>query len=189
MGEMARLRLPATGRLARSMSLPPDRPTEPLRPAPAPAPRQPVAYEPAPAPAVDVTAVLVRLEDAVNSVRTGLMIVGVIAVAALGVAIYALVKEGDASSSSAGGASSARVSELDDRVDRLSRQVQDTRADDNASDDASALADRVDALERTVKTLADRPQPGDATQAVAELSDRIDDLAGDVEQLKTAQSP
>ena len=109
MRETKRLRRLATGRLARSMSLPPDRPTEPLRPAPAPAPRQPVAYEPAPAPAVDVTAVLVRLEDAVNSVRTGLMIVGVIAVAALGVAIYALVREGD-TSSGAGGASSARVS-------------------------------------------------------------------------------
>ncbi len=146
-----------------------------------------MAYEPAPAPAVDVTAVLVRLEDAVNSVRTGLMIVGVIAVAALGVAIYALVREGD-TSSGAGGASSARVSELDDRVDRLSRQVQDVRSSDN-SDDTSALADRVDALERTVKTLADRPQPGDATAAVKELSERIDDLAGDVEQLKTAQSP
>ena len=147
-----------------------------------------MAYEPAPAPAVDVTAVLVRLEDAVNSVRTGLMIVGVIAVAALGVAIYALVKEDD-TSSSAGGASSARVSELDDRVDRLSRQVQDARSSDNSSDDTAALGDRVDALERTVKTLADRPQPGDATQAVQELSDRIDDLAGDVEQLKTAQTP
>jgi polyhydroxyalkanoate synthesis regulator phasin len=186
MGEMRRLRLPATGRLARSMSLPPDRPTEPLRPTPAP--RQPVAYEPAPAPAVDVTAVLVRLEDAVNSVRTGLMIVGVIAVAALGVAIYALMKDDD-TSSGGGGASNSRVATLEDRVDRLSRQVQDARSSNNSSDDTSALADRVDALERTVKTLADRPQPGDATQAVKELSDRIDDIAGDVEQLKTAQSP
>ena len=70
----------------------------------------------------------------------------------------------------------------------MSRQVQDVRSSDN-SDDTSALADRVDALERTVKTLADRPQPGDATAAVKELSERIDDLAGDVEQLKTAQSP
>ena len=184
---MTRLRLPVAGRLAGSMSLPPDRPTEPLRPAPAP--RQPVAHEPAPPPAIDVTAVLVRLEDAVNSVRTGLMIVGVIAVAALGVAIYALMKDDGSSSSAGGGASSSRVATLEDRVDRLSRQVQDVRSDNNGSDEASALADRTDALERTVKTLADRPQPGDATQAVTELSDRIDDLASDVEQLKTAQTP
>lgn len=188
MGEIGRLRLLATGRLAGSMSLPPDRPTEPLRPAPAPVPRQPVAYEPAPPPAIDVTAVLVRLEDAITSVRTGLMIVGVIAVAALGVAIYALMKDDD-TGSGGGGASSSRVATLEDRVDRLSRQVQATRASANNSGDTSALADRVDALERTVKTLAARPQPGDATAAVKELSGRIDDLATDVEQLKTAQTP
>lgn len=171
------------------MSLPPDRPTEPLRPAPVP--RQPVAYEPSPAPAIDISAVLVRLEDAVNSVRTGLMIVGVIAVAALGVAIYALVKgNDDAGTSADGGASSARVSNLDDRVDRISRQVQDLRSHNSAGgDDSAALTDRIEALERTVKTLADRPQPGDATQAVKELSDRIDDVTADVEQLKSAQTP
>ncbi len=168
------------------MSLPPDRPTEPLRPAGAP--RQPVAYEPPPAPTVDVSAVLVRLEDAVNSVRTGLMVVGVIAVAALGVAIYALVKDNGANAT--GGVGSNRVSQLDDRIDRLSRQVQDLRSGDSSSkDDSSAVTDRVDALERTVKELADRPQPGDATQAVKELSDRIDDIASDVEQLKSAPTP
>lgn len=92
------------------------------------------------------------------------MIVGVIAVAALGVAIYALMKNDVTSSGS--GASTSRVATLEDRVDRLSRQVQDARSDTNAADDTAALGDRVDALERTVKTLADRPQPGDATQAV-----------------------
>jgi outer membrane murein-binding lipoprotein Lpp len=171
------------------MSLPPDRPTEPLRPAPVP--RQPVAYEPVPppaAPAIDVTAVLVRLEDAIASVRTGLMIVGVIAVAALGVAIYGLMKD-DNTSSGGGGASSSRVATLEDRVDRHTRQVQATRAGNRSSGDTAALAGRVDALERTVKTLADRPQPGDASAAVKELSGRIDDLAADVEQLKTAQTP
>lgn len=163
------------------MSLPPDRPTEPLRPTP----RQPAAY--APPPAVDVTAVLVRLEDAVSSVRTGLMIVGVIAVAALGVAVYALVQAGDTSSSPSG-ASSARVSQLDDRVDRLSRQVQSARAAaGDGGGETAGLTDRIEALERTVKALADRPQPGDATAAVKELSDRIDGVASDVEQLKSAQ--
>ena len=192
MGETGRLRRLGSGRLARSMSLPPDRPTEPLRPAPPPAPvpiqPQPVAYERAPMPAVDVTAVLARLEDAINSVRSGLMIVGVIAVAALGVAIYALVKDPE-TSSSAGGASSSRVATLEDRVDRLSRQVQATRSGTAKADDTSALTDRVEALERTVKTLADRPQPADASAAVKELSGRIDDLASDVEALKTSQTP
>jgi len=142
------------------------------------------------APAADPSAVLLRLEDAVNSLRTGLMVVGVIAVAALGVAIYALMKEDGAGTNSRSGlASDARVSQLDDRIDRLSRQVQAARSDASGDDEAAAVDDRVAALEKTVKTLADRPAPGDATQAVDELSDRIDDVTADVEQLKTAQTP
>ncbi len=141
-------------------------------------------------PAVDVHAVLLRLEDAMQSLRTGLMIVGVIAVAALGVAIYALMKDdGGSNASNSNAASDSRVSQLDDRIDRLSRQVQDVRSDGGGNDDTAALGDRVESLEGTVKELADRPTPGDATQAVQELSDRIDDIAADVEQLKTAQTP
>lgn len=167
------------------MSLPPDRPTERLQPQP---PRQPYVEERVVSPAVDTHAVLLRLEDSIQSLRTGLMIVGVIAVAALGVAIYSLMRDdGGTSASGANAASDSRVSQIDDRVDRLSRQLQDLRSDGGGEDDATALADRVEALEGTVKELADRPTPGDATQAVQELSDRIDDLAADVEQLQTAQ--
>jgi len=141
------------------------------------------------APAADPNTVLLRLEDAVDSLRTGLMIVGVIAVAALGVAIYALMKDDDAGAGAGNAASDARVSQLDDRIDRLSRQVQDARREARGNDDAAALGDRVEALEGTVKQLADRPAPGDATDAVQELSDRIDDVTADVEQLKSAQAP
>lgn len=169
------------------MSIPPDRPTEPLRPIP---PRQPIVEERVVSSAADPNAVLLRLEDAVDSLRTGLMIVGVIAVAALGVAIYALMKEDDGGSDSRRGlASDARVSQLDSRIDRLSRQVQDARSDARQGASAAAVGDRVDALETAVKELADRPAPGDATQAVQELSDRIDDVAADVERLKTTQAP
>ena len=142
------------------------------------------------APAADPNAILLRLEDSMNSLRTGLMIVGVIAVAALGVAIYALMQDDDGGTGARDGAASdSRVSQLDDRVDRLSRQVQDVRSDARGGGDAAELGDRVEALEGTVKELADRPAPGDATQAVQELSDRIDDVAADVEELKTAQTP
>ena len=175
---------------------PPDRPTEPLRPPPR-APITPervveerVVDERVVTPAVDPNVVLLRLEDAVNSLRTGLMIVGVIAVAALGGAIYALMKDDDGGAGSRSGlASDARVSQLDDRIDRLSRQVQAARSQARGAGDAAQLGGRVDALERTVKTLAARPAAGDATQAVQELSDRIDDVTADVEQLKSAQAP
>lgn len=158
---------------------PPDRPTEPQRAAQQSPPVEERVRSPDP--------VLLRLEDAVDSLRTGIMIVGVIAVAALGVGIYSLVSQDDAGDASRSGlASDARVSELDDRVDRISRQVQDLREAEGGDDE---LGERVEALEKTVEELAERPTPGDATEAVKELSDRIDDIAADVEQLKSRTAP
>lgn len=162
-------------------NVPPDGPTEPLRPAP----RAPVAEERVVSADRDV---LLRLEHALDSLRTGLMIVGVVAVAALGVAIYSLMAEDDGGGSRSGLASDSRVSDLEDRVDRISRQVQDVRSGDGGDEDAE-LTKRVEALEGTVKELAERPVPGDATEAVQELSDRIDEVTAEVEQLKSAQSP
>ena len=160
---------------------PPDRPTERLQPT-APPPPPPVYEERVVAPAADPNAILLRLEDAINSLRTGLMIVGVIAVAALGVAIYSLMKDDDGDNGSRRGlATDERVSRLDDRVDRISRQVQGLRSGGSRSSDA--VETRVGALERTVKTLAERPST-DPQQAIDELSNRIDDVAQDVEALK-----
>jgi outer membrane murein-binding lipoprotein Lpp len=169
---------------------PPDRPTERLQPQPPPRQPPPAYEERVVAPATDLNVVLVRLEDAIDSMRTGLMIVGVIAVAALGVAIYGLVKEDDSGGGSRSGlASDSRVSKLDDRVDRLSRQVQGLRSGGDAGGgDTAELQDRIEALERTAKTLADRPST-DPQQAIDELSGRLDDLANDVEELKSAQQP
>ena len=162
---------------------PPDRPTERLQPSPPP--RQ--VHEERVAPAgVDLDAVVLRLEDAIGSLRTGLMIVGVLAVAALGVAIYSLVQDDEGGGSRDGLATDSRVSELDDRVDRISRQVQDLRSGDGERDGGDGVEDRVSALENTVKELADRPV-ADPQQAIDELSGRIDDIAQDVEELQSAQ--
>jgi hypothetical protein len=140
------------------------------------------------APAADPNVILLRLEDAIRSLRTGITIVGVIAVAALAVAIYALVQANGSSSGGArsGVASDSRVSQLEDRVDRLSRQVQELRG--GGGSDSAALDSRISALERTVKTLASRPST-DPTQAIDELSGRLDSVARDVEQLKQTQTP
>jgi outer membrane murein-binding lipoprotein Lpp len=205
-----------------STTPPPDRPTEPLRrarPAPAaddavvrPAPvaedavvrPAPVAGErvvrPAPvveerlvAPVVDPNVILLRLEDTIDALRTWLVVVGLVAVAALGVALYAVLTDdtsgGDGRASDTGLASDERVSRIENRVDRLSRQLQDVRASGSSGDDAAALASRVDTLEDTVKSLSSQPGDGaGAQQAVDQLSGRIDDLAADVEQLKQASS-
>jgi prefoldin subunit 5 len=163
---------------------PPDRPTQRLQPT-APPPPPPVHEERVVAPAADTSAILLRLEDAIGSLRTGLMVVGVIAVAALGVAIYSLMQDDDTGTGSRSGlATDERVSRLDDRIDRISRQVQGLRSGGGESSDA--VEERVAALEGTVKDLAERPS-ADPQQAIDELSDRIDDVAQDVEALKQAQ--
>jgi len=162
---------------------PPDRPGGRLRPSPPP------AYEEHPAPSGgDPSVVLLRLEQAIGSLRTGLMVVGVIAVAALGVAVYALVKAGDegGGGSRSGLASDERVSQLDERIDRLSRQIQDAPTGSQGSGDD--LEGRVAAIERTAKTLADRPST-DPQQAIDQLSERIDDVAKDVEALQQSPQP
>lgn len=158
---------------------PPDRPTQPLPPAR----HVPLVDERVVAPAVDLNVVLLRLEDAVVSLRNWILVVGVIALAALGVALYALLRDdsGTRGSSRRGLASSERVSRLDGRVDRLSRQVQGVRAGGRGD---AVLADRVDGLERRIKTLADQPSGGDSTQAIEQLSSRVDALARDVDALK-----
>lgn len=173
---------------------PPDRPTDRLQPTPPPppprAPQAPVYEERVVAPAADPSMILLRLEDAVRSLRTGLMVVGVIAVAALGVGIYALMQAGDdaAGGSRSGLASDSRVSQLGDRIDRISRQVQGLRAAGAAGGGAAdgEVAGRVAALEKTVQTLADRPST-DPQQAIDQLSGRIDDIAQDVKALQQAQ--
>ena len=180
---------PGTPR-AMSTTPPPDRPTEqirPIRPEPA------VVQERVVAPAADPGYVIARLEDALASLRTWLAVVALLAIVALGVAIYALTRDDDTTSGSRSGlATDERVSRVDDRVDRLSRQVQSVRASRSAGSSSGAaatseLSDRVDQLETTVKSLSNSSAP-DATQAIKDLSGRIDDVAQDVEQLKQDQA-
>lgn len=176
---------PAAGQTAANVSTqPPDRPTDQLRPSPPPR-----VEERAVAPGGDLNVFLARLEDTVDSLRTGLIVVGLVAVVALGVSLYGLLTGDDGSSSGAsrsGLASDARVSGLEDRVDKLSRQLQDVRS---ASRDNSELGDRVEQLEGTVKTLSESSGGDDAKQAVDQLSSRIDAIEKDVDALKQAPTP
>ncbi len=154
----------------------------------------PVVEERFVTPAVDPNVILLRLEDAVDNLRTWLLVVGVVAFVALGVALYAVLADDDATRSNGGSttglASDDRVSQIENRVDRLSRQLQDLRAGGSSGDDDAALANRVDQLEDAVRSQSGDQGAAAGTQsAVDELSGRIDDLASDVEALKQAQTP
>ena len=153
----------------------------------------PVIQERIVEPVVDPNVILLRLEDAIDSLRSWLLIIGLVALAALAVAIYAVVDDDTSRGrgSATGLASDDRVSRIENRVDRLSRQVQDLRTGDTASGggDTAALAGRIDDLEAAVEDLPSSGAASSGTQeAIDTLSSRIDDLARDVQQLKSSQS-
>lgn len=161
-----------------STTPPPDRPTERLQPSP-PAPQYERVVEPRGPVATDPTFLLTRLEDAISSLRTWLVLVGVLAAAALGLALYAVLSPDDGTTR--GAASSERVSRLDDRVDRLSRQVQELRSSSRGTD---ALSGRVDALSRQIATLRSQGSSStDTTRAIEDLNRRVDDLSRQVQRL------
>jgi outer membrane murein-binding lipoprotein Lpp len=171
------------------MSTPPpsDRPTERLQTAPPPQyeravdPRAPVA--------ADATILFTRLEDAISSLRTWLAVVGVLAVAALGLGLYAVLRDTGSAGTTRGAASAGRVTRLNDRVDRLSRQIQQLRSGSNGP---GALSRRIDELSRQVATLRGQGAGGsasaDPTQALQELDRRVDDLSRQVQQLGATQT-
>ncbi len=165
---------------------PPDRPTQRLQPSPPPAEyEQRVVEHGVAAPATDWGVMFARLEDAISSLRTGLIVVGLLSALALGLALYSLLRDDDRDTNRA--ASSERVSRLDDRVDRLSRQVQGLRADQEGTD---ALAERVDRLSRSVSSLRRQAARGggataaDTTQAIEQLGGRVDELSRQVQDLR-----
>lgn len=166
---------------------PPEPPTRRLDPT-APPPVYERVVEPAAPVAADASLLILRLEDAISSLRTALIFVGLLAVIATGIAIYALTREDDTPVASSGNAASeTRVARLEDRVDRLSRQVQSTRASVRS---ATGLDQRVDDLAKTVATL--RTQSGDAaaapdaTQAITDLDGRLDRLEQQIQNLDAA---
>ncbi|GAC1437599.1 MAG: hypothetical protein NVSMB51_12010 [Solirubrobacteraceae bacterium] len=170
--------------------LPPELPTQQVA---AEGPR-PIVGEPVVA--AEPGLVLARLESLVDGLRTALFIVGVIAVAALGVALYTLLRDDNnrQNGSRNGLATDARVSRVNARIDRLNAQVSGLRTAPAASgaaasgNDTAALNARVDALDRTVKGLSTRPAGSDPTQALSQLSTRLDALSRDVAQLKQNQA-
>jgi chaperonin cofactor prefoldin len=168
---------------------PPEPPTRRLEPTAAPPPAYERVYEPGVAPvAPDPNLLFVRLEDSIASLRTALMFVGVLAVIAIGIAIYALTRDNNSSGSGAS-VTSQRVTQLNDRVDRLSRQVQTLRAEVRGT---RALVTRVDALSRSVTSLRSQAGGGaaatDQTQAIQALNKRVDDLARQLQTLSQGQT-
>ena len=160
------------------MSRPPD-PDEPTRPLP------PAAYE-REVPVAPRDELLWREEllDRMRSLQTAVVLLGVVAMAALGVALWTLLKQ-DAGDGPRG-ASATRVRALEDRVARQQREIDraPTKGDvSEVSDDFDALDKRIAKLEadqsggasdESLKTVQDQVQ--EMSDAVRDLDKRVQDL-------------
>ena len=137
----------------------------------------------------DASLTLARFDDAIRSLRSGLALVGLVAIAALGVSIYALLRHDRDPvryiGSQRGLATQADVSRLAGRVNHLDATLAALRS---SAGGTSSLSARVATLERTVRQLAARPTGTNSTQAVAQLSSRVDKLASEVSQLQSNQT-
>ena len=163
------------------MSLPPD-PDEPTRRLPPDAP-PPRGYERE----VAVTAgddLVWREEvlDRLASLRSAVVVLGIVAVAALGVALWALLTQEEESDAQQG-ASVERVRDLEDRVAELEQDVEQA----SSRDELAQLSENVESLDERVGDLEDRVerQAGDE-QAVEDLQGDVQELGDAVEQLSDA---
>lgn len=158
---------------------PPEDPTRRLTPA-APPPTTPreVAYvEGDPLTARDV------LLDDLRSLRRWLALVGVLALAGLGVSLYTLLS--DREDGDGRGASRATVRALDARVDELESDLRDRATKSSVSelrDDQQALGDRVDEVAQQAGQGADQESVQSSIDQVSEQVQELESRLEAVEQ-------
>jgi predicted nucleic acid-binding Zn-ribbon protein len=98
------------------------------------------------------------LMDQLSTLRTMLVLIGLIAVAGLAVAVYTLATRKDDSNQHSG-ASSSRVSALEDRVNQLEADMKNTATKDDVkqvSDDVQALSAKVDKASSASQSATDQ---------------------------------
>jgi hypothetical protein len=161
---------------------PPDEPTRRIQPV------HPIATERTVVRTESDEALWADVLDRLGSLRTGLVVVAVLALAALGVALWALL-DNDADREDA---SRARVERLADRVDRLESQVAETASEGGLAairDRQAALQRRIQALRVTVEESQAAAQNVEETTAAAveALQDSVDGLEQRLEAVEQQQ--
>jgi hypothetical protein len=170
MGQLQPLRVGGRQMTARQ---PPEEPTSPTPPA------RPIATERTVVRTEPEETLWAEVFDRLGSVRTGLFVVGVVALAALGIALWALLDDvGDPDRQDA---SRVRVERLADRVERLEGQVGEAASEGGVA----AIRDRQRALQRRVQALeATIEESRAAAQDVEEVAGAFGALQDSVEALE-----
>lgn len=157
-------------------------PTRRLRPRPG-APREP---EPGYVPDERVGA-HEELLDRIRSLRTALALVGLLALAGLGLGVWALLE--DRNDRDARGASPARVTQLEDRAEQLEQEVGE-RASDQSVEELRAQQEE---LAEQVENVSEDTAGEELAQSVEELRQDVAELEQRVEELEaqpdTGDSP
>jgi uncharacterized coiled-coil protein SlyX len=170
----------------------PDEPTRRLPPTPGPGAPPPRAHEREVTVMADEDLIWrEEIADRLNSQRIAVVLLGILAVAALGIALWALLtqeEEGDARR----GASADQVRVLEQRVDALEQEIARAPSRDalsQLSDTVESLDERVGAVEgraaseQTVEDLqGDVQQLGDAVEQLGETVEQLDQRLRAVEQ-------
>lgn len=124
-----------------------------------------------------------------ESLRNGLVLIGVLAVAALGLAVWALLRpDSDRGGSSQAVATRAALSNLNGRIDRLNTEIQALQALNARTGNIASLKARVGSLERTMKRVSASVAGAASATQVSQLSRRVDKLSTTVSQLKATQT-
>ena len=132
------------------------------------------------------------LSDRIRSLQTALALLGVLAVAALGVALWALLTgdDDDQQRVDRRGASTERVAELEARVDELRGAVRDApsaEAVQQLQDDQQQLQTQVDEVAEAAggeQTATDE----EARAAVEQLTSQVAELEARIDQVEQAQA-
>lgn len=156
------------------MARPPDDPTRRIPPT---GRERVVEHEPPPGPD--------PLMERLDSMRTALAVLGLIAVAALGIAVWALLRAADAERDGGGGRA-AEVQSLRDEVSELESRIENRATEGDVSDLAEqqqGLADRID----EVAEQAGSQEPAEATDPEArEALEAVDQTLQEIDQRLTA---
>jgi DNA repair exonuclease SbcCD ATPase subunit len=174
------------------MSTPPDEPTRRLPPSdPSLPPAGPPRVREREVYAEDDGTWLEELRDQVRSLRTAVVLLGILAVAALGVAAWALLSDNDdeTAGQTPQGASRARVSDLEERVDDLESRTRNAPSNSDLDDleaEQKSLANRVAKLESASGQQSDAASQ-DSVDQIQQDVQALDQRVDDVEQQQRQQ--
>jgi outer membrane murein-binding lipoprotein Lpp len=145
-----------------------------------------MAHEPEP-PLERPPAAFEELHDRLRSLRTALLLVGLVAGVALGIGIWALLEAQDREAAGA-----AEVERLEDQVDQLERDVEQRASDQSVEELRAQQEELTGQLERLSEDTAGEELAQtveELSQDVAELDSRVDELEEEQQQGNGGASP